>query len=59
MAEEILLAHGQYISKLTLIPSTGGRYEVTVNGELVYSKAATKVFPELREIMEKVAAKLT
>lgn len=59
MAEELLLAHGDYISKLTLIPSGTGRFEVTINGELVYSKAKTKQFPELQEIREKVAARLT
>jgi len=29
------------IETLTLIPSDGGRYEVTVNGKLIYSKEAT------------------
>ncbi len=58
MAEEILLAHGNYISKLTLIPGGSGRYEVTINGELVYSKAQTNRFPELQEIREMIAARL-
>ncbi|OQA43914.1 MAG: Rdx family protein [Chloroflexi bacterium ADurb.Bin325] len=29
------------IETLTLIPSSGGRFEVTLNDELIYSKAAT------------------
>jgi selenoprotein W-related protein len=29
------------IETLTLIPSDGGRYEITVNGHLLYSKLAT------------------
>jgi selenoprotein W-related protein len=29
------------IEEIGLIPSKGGRYEVTIDGELVYSKAAT------------------
>jgi selenoprotein W-related protein len=29
------------ISELTLIPSKGGRFEVVVDGALVYSKLAT------------------
>ncbi len=58
MAEELLLAYKERISKLTLIPAGGGRYEVTINGELVYSKAKTKVFPQLEEILEKAAARL-
>lgn len=59
MAEELLLAHGNYISKFTLIPGGRGHYEVTINGELVYSKLQTGRFPELQEIREKVAARLS
>ncbi len=29
------------IEAITLLPSGNGRYEVTVNGDLIYSKAAT------------------
>jgi selenoprotein W-related protein len=29
------------ISEIVLVPSRGGRYEVTIDGELVYSKAET------------------
>ena len=38
------------LKKLVLIPSTGGRFEVSVNGELVFSKLAMKRFPEYDEI---------
>lgn len=57
MAEELLLEHGQSIKALSLVPSAGGRFEVTVNGELVYSKAQLGRFPELKELKEKVAGK--
>lgn len=29
------------ISEIVLVPSRGGRYEVSIDGELVYSKAET------------------
>lgn len=40
---ELLLdkAIEEQIEALTLIPSGGGRFEVTVNDKLVYSKMAT------------------
>ena len=38
------------IAELTLIPSGGGVFEVTVDGDLVFSKKATKRHPEYREI---------
>ena len=41
MADTLLSTFGQQIARLTLRPSSGGRYEVTIDGALVYSKAAT------------------
>lgn len=29
------------LERLELVPATGGRFEVTLDGELVFSKAAT------------------
>ncbi len=37
-----------------LVPSHGGRFEVTMDGELVFSKLAEGRFPEDREILEKI-----
>lgn len=50
MAADLLGAYPQSIAGLTLVPGANGRYEVTVNGELIFSKAATGRFPELDEI---------
>jgi selenoprotein W-related protein len=45
MAETIISAFRSMgahpIEELRLIPSSSGRFEVTIDGELVYSKAAT------------------
>ncbi len=38
MAEEILKAKGGGIGSLRLIPSSGGVFEVMMNGKTVYSK---------------------
>jgi selenoprotein W-related protein len=35
---------------MTLIPSGGGVFEVTVDGETVFSKKAQKRFPEYGEV---------
>lgn len=50
MAAELLGAYPQSIAGLTLVPGANGRYEVTVDGELVFSKAALGRFPEPDEI---------
>jgi selenoprotein W-related protein len=39
------------ISSLKLIPSTGGCFELTVNGKLLYSKLATGKFPEEEKML--------
>ena len=41
MAEALLEEFGTGIASLTLVPSSGGVFEVTVDGDLVYSKKAT------------------
>jgi selenoprotein W-related protein len=42
------------IESITLIPSDGGRYEITVNGRLVYSKLATERHAEEGEVVRLV-----
>ena len=39
------------IETVTLVPSDGGRFEVSVNGELIYSKLQTKRHAEAGEIL--------
>ncbi len=40
------------IAELTLVPSDGGVYEVTVNGKLIYSKKQTLRHAQPGEVME-------
>ena len=40
--------------KTELIESSGGVFEVEVDGNLIYSKKATGRFPEHSEVMEKL-----
>jgi selenoprotein W-related protein len=39
------------IESVTLIPSDGGRYEVSVNGQLIYSKLQTGRHAEPGEVV--------
>ena len=41
MTDELLKAFELDIKSLTLLPSSGGVFEVEVNGALIYSKKAT------------------
>jgi selenoprotein W-related protein len=46
------------IDGLELVPDKGGCFEVTVDGELIYSKLATGQFPNEEEIEAAVARRL-
>jgi predicted Rdx family selenoprotein len=46
------------IESITLIPSGNGRYEVTIDGDLVYSKAATGKHTTNDFIIEQVRSRL-
>ena len=50
MTDTLLKEFEPYIASWTLIPSDGGRYEVVVNGDLVYSKLATGRHTDADEI---------
>lgn len=58
LTAELLGAFEPQIESVTLIPSSGGRFEVTVNSDLVYSKLATGRHAEPGEIRQLVAAQV-
>jgi selenoprotein W-related protein len=55
LANELLNNFEPEIESITLIPSEGGRYEVTVNDTLVYSKLHTGRHANPDEVLELVA----
>ncbi|RYD03645.1 hypothetical protein N752_18015 [Desulforamulus aquiferis] len=55
MAETLLRAYRNRISSFELIPSSGGVFEVRLNGELIYSKKEIGRFPEKMDIINKLS----
>jgi selenoprotein W-related protein len=53
-----LTTHKQKIKDLTLIPVGGGAFEISLNGELIYSKLKTGEFPEEEWVVDTVGARL-
>lgn len=51
LAEELLKNYEHLIESLVLIPSDGGKFEVTVNGQLLYSKITTHRHAEPGEVL--------
>ena len=55
---ELLKDFESEIESLELIPSSGGRFEVTLNGDLIFSKLATGRHAEAGEILKLLKAKI-
>ena len=55
---ELLKDHEAEIKSVSLIPSDGGRFEVTVDGNLLYSKLQTGRHAEPGEVMNLLCAHL-
>ena len=51
LATELLKHFEHVIQTVTLVPSDGGRFEVSVNGQLIYSKLETKRHAEPGEVL--------
>ena len=54
LAQAIMDEFGQRFGSIKLIPSDGGRFEVSVGGNLIFSKLATDRFPEDKEIIDQI-----
>ena len=54
MGQELLTTFSTAIGELVLIPGTGGVFEVRVDGETVWSRAADGGFPEIRDLKGRV-----
>ena len=51
LAEELLKNYEHVIESVMLVPSDGGRFEVTVNGQMLYSKLTTYRHAEPGEVL--------
>jgi selenoprotein W-related protein len=58
LTDELLKFFGPKIGEFTLVPSRGGVYEITFNGELIFSKKALGRFPEDGEVLEVLRQKI-
>ena len=50
MAEQLLVAYKTDIDAFSLVPSGRGRFEVSLNGELIFSKLQEGRFPDDGEV---------
>ncbi len=52
MAQELLSSFGQDVASVTLVPGTGGIFEVTVDGELVWERKRDGGFPDSKQLKQ-------
>lgn len=51
LVDELLKHYEHLIEEIKIVPSDGGKFEVTVNGQLLYSKLATHRHAEPGEVL--------
>ena len=56
MAEEIIAEFGEQVETITLRKGGGGRFEVSVDGTMVFSKAEEKRHAQSGEIVQRIQA---
>ncbi len=54
MTSKLLIEFKQQIKEFTLVPTGGGAFEISHDGELVYSKLKTGKFPEEDWVLDTV-----
>ena len=58
MASKVLTQFKQKLAAMELQPSKGGCFEISVDGELIYSKLKTGQFPDEDQIVTEIAQRL-
>jgi selenoprotein W-related protein len=54
MAQEILVTFEDSLGAVTLVPGTGGVFEVRVDDDRLWSRQAEGRFPELKELKQRI-----
>ena len=54
MAQELLTTFEQDLAGVTLVPGTGGVFEVRLDGAVIFSRVDERRFPESKELKQLV-----
>ena len=52
LAQELLTTFEQDLTSVALKPGTGGIFEITLNGQLIFSRKNAGRFPESKEVKQ-------
>jgi selenoprotein W-related protein len=54
MAQEVLTTFSLEMGAVTLVPGTGGVFEIRLDGELIWERRRDGGFPDVRELKQRV-----
>lgn len=54
MAQELLTTFESDIGRVSLVPGTGGIFEVRLNNETIFSRKEEQRFPEAKELKQRI-----
>lgn len=54
MAQELLSTFGHELGEVTLVPGTGGVFEITCNGQTIWERKRDGGFPDAAELKRRV-----
>jgi selenoprotein W-related protein len=58
LTSKLLTTYKQKIKEFKLIPAGGGCFELSLNGDLIYSKLKTGQFPDEQQMIDAVGSRL-
>jgi selenoprotein W-related protein len=54
MAQELLSTFGTDLAEVALVPGTGGVFEITVDGRMIWDRRTDSGFPEAKVLKQRV-----
>jgi selenoprotein W-related protein len=52
MAQELLTTFTEELGEVALVPGTGGVFDIRVDGELIWSRAEARGFPDIKQLKQ-------
>ena len=54
MAQELLSTFGTDLGEVSMQPGTGGVFEITYNGEVIWDRKTDGAFPDVKQLKQRV-----
>lgn len=58
VAQELLHTFEEYVAGVTLVPGSGGQFDIALDGDVIFANREVGRFPEMRELREALASRI-